>query len=83
MLPNMRVWDKEKIEALFPLHVANRIIETPLINVVEDDKLLWSDSIDGNYSVKSGYKVVMNDTRRAGDLEHNGDWLGLWKIKAP
>jgi hypothetical protein len=60
MIPNMKLWDKEKIETLFPMHIVNCIVETPLLNVVEDDKLVWSDSIDGNYSVKSWYKLLMH-----------------------
>jgi hypothetical protein len=44
MVPNMKMWDKAKVESLFPLHVANNIVETPLINVIEEDKLIWSDS---------------------------------------
>jgi hypothetical protein len=59
MIPNMRMWDRDKIESLFSLHIANRIVETPLTNVVEEDKLIWSDNRDGNYSVRSGYKVMM------------------------
>jgi hypothetical protein len=60
MISNMKLWDKEKIETLFPMHIVNCIVETPLLNVVEDDKLVWSDSIDGNYSVKSWYKLLMH-----------------------
>jgi hypothetical protein len=40
MLPNVNLWDKEKIESLFPSHIANRIVETPLLNMVEVDKLM-------------------------------------------
>ncbi|PNX88133.1 ribonuclease H [Trifolium pratense] len=39
MLHNVKMWDKEKIESIFPLHIANRILEIPLFNSVEEDKL--------------------------------------------
>ncbi|KAK2438202.1 hypothetical protein QL285_023013 [Trifolium repens] len=83
MIPNMKVWDKNKIESLFPLHIANRIMETPLLSVVEDDKIIWGDSIDGNYSVKSGYKVMMQIKREEASSAQHVNWLSLWKIHAP
>jgi hypothetical protein len=30
MLPNRKIWDKKKIESLFPLDVANNILDIPL-----------------------------------------------------
>ncbi|KAK2423594.1 hypothetical protein QL285_034041 [Trifolium repens] len=83
MIPNMKLWDKEKIESLFPLHIAKRIVETPLLNVVEEDKLIWSDNIDGNYSVRSGYKTLMQVNRLEDSSVHRGEWHSLWKIQAP
>jgi hypothetical protein len=83
MVPNMKLWDKDKIESLFPLHLAKRIMETPLLSDVGDDKLIWGDSFDGNYSVKSGYKVMMQVTREEAISVQHGNWLSLWKIQAP
>jgi hypothetical protein len=40
MLPNVKMWDKNKIEALFSLDVANCILDIPLFDKVEDDKLI-------------------------------------------
>jgi hypothetical protein len=79
----MKLWDKNKIESLFPLHIANRIMETPLLSVVEDDKIVWGDNIDGNYSVKSGYKVMMQIKREEASSAQHVNWLSLWKIHAP
>jgi hypothetical protein len=58
LMPHMKLWDKMKIESLFPLNIANFILETPLFDVIKDDKLLWIDSPQGNYSVKSGYNLL-------------------------
>jgi hypothetical protein len=54
-LPNVKMWDKEKIESICPLHIANSILEIPSFNMVEEDTLVWNDSAHGQYSVKSGY----------------------------
>jgi hypothetical protein len=83
MIPNRKLWDKEKIETLFPMHIVNCIMETPLLNLVEDDKLVWSDSIDGNYSVKSGYKLLMHANEKIDMSVQRGNWLSIWKIHAP
>jgi hypothetical protein len=40
MIPNMKLWDKKKIESLFPLHIANRIIDIPLFDMAKEDKLI-------------------------------------------
>jgi hypothetical protein len=83
MIPNRKLWDKEKIETLFPMHIVNCIMETPLLNLVENDKLVWSDSIDGNYSVKSGYKLLMHANEKIDMSVQRGNWLSIWKIHAP
>jgi hypothetical protein len=40
LLNNMKKWDKVKIESLFPLNISKRIMETPLFDMVENDKLI-------------------------------------------
>jgi hypothetical protein len=62
MIPNMKMWDKEKVESLFPMHVAKRILDIPLFDMRGDDKLVWLDSINGHYNVKSGYKLLLHVT---------------------
>jgi hypothetical protein len=83
MLPNLREWDNDKILSLFPVDVANSIIDIPLFDDIVEDKLIWQDSIDGQYKVKSGYNMLVNVT--GSDLnEINQDgWKCLWKIHAP
>ncbi|MCI04730.1 putative ribonuclease H protein, partial [Trifolium medium] len=83
MLPNLKRWDKDKIESLFPLEVANCILDIPLFDVIEEDKLIWVDSIHGLYSVKSGYNMWLNITGRRANVHDQDGWKSLWKIHAP
>ncbi|GAU10749.1 hypothetical protein TSUD_425820, partial [Trifolium subterraneum] len=83
MVPNMKVWDREKIESIFPLHTAKRILEVPLFDMIEEDKLLWIDSTQGQYSVKSGYKLMSNIAGTANVMYQQDDWQSLWTILAP
>jgi hypothetical protein len=60
MHPNMKLWDKPKIESIFNSYVAKSILDIPLFNLIEEDKLIWVDSTHGQYSVRSGYNLMMN-----------------------
>ncbi|PNX76764.1 hypothetical protein L195_g032722, partial [Trifolium pratense] len=44
---------------------ATSILDVPLFDVVEEDKLVWYDNAHGNYSLKSGYNMMMKSTRSA------------------
>jgi hypothetical protein len=83
MLPNVKIWDKEKINSLFPNHVANRIIDIPLLDNMVDDKLVWVNNAYGDYNVKSSYKLCLNITGKGMHAAHLEDWSSLWNILAP
>jgi hypothetical protein len=73
MVPNMKIWDTEKIQSLFPVHVVNRIMDIPLIDNMDDDKVVWVDNAYGDYSVKSGYKLCLNITGKGLHAERQED----------
>jgi hypothetical protein len=83
MMTNMKMWDKKKIEFLFLLNVANRILETPLFDMIEEDKLIWIDNPQGLYNVKSGYKLLQKLSGKIDTSSTQVDWQSLWKINAP
>jgi hypothetical protein len=83
MLPNVNEWDKAKIESLFPLHIVNKIIDIPLFGTNEQDKLIWDDDVHGQYSVKSGYNLLLHYSGNMADAVHQEEWKKLWKIHAP
>jgi hypothetical protein len=83
MLPNIKCWDKEKIESLFPEGVARYILNTPLFDVIEEDKLVWHDDIHGQYNVKSGYKLLVNSTGLGGIEVAHENMNCIWNIQAP
>jgi ribonuclease HI len=83
MVENVKMWDKVKIESLFPQHIAKCILGIPLFDTFEEDKLIWVDSKYGQYSVKSGYNLLLNSTGKYNSSVLEGDWNTLWKIHAP
>jgi ribonuclease HI len=83
MIENVKMWDKVKIDSLFPQHIAKCILGVPLFNMVEEDKLIWVDSKYGQYSVKSGYNLMLNTTGKNNNSVSEGVWNTMWKIHAP
>jgi ribonuclease HI len=83
MLPNEKMWDKEKLENMFTNDVVGRILNIPLFDICENDRLVWMDDLNGQYSVKSGYKLMLNSTGRVQEERQQEDWNCLWKIHAP
>jgi hypothetical protein len=83
MHSDMKSWDHAKINSMFSDHVSKGILDIPLLNLVEDDKLVWVDSTHGEYSVRSGYNLMMNVSGRFAAIANNEDWHSLWKIRAP
>ncbi|GAU27870.1 hypothetical protein TSUD_114500 [Trifolium subterraneum] len=56
---NYKAWNIAKVRNLFSGDVAGRILETPLVNSVRQDKVVWEEERNGCYSVKSGSKLAM------------------------
>jgi ribonuclease HI len=82
-LPNRKAWDSNKIQLMFSSHVANSILTVPLFDDVEEDQLVWDDDKFGNYSVKSGYNLLLQEPLENLTLQANEGWKWLWKIQAP
>ncbi|PNX83667.1 ribonuclease H, partial [Trifolium pratense] len=63
-------------------HVAKRIIVTPLIGSVYEDKMVWEGEQNGCYSVKSGYKLAMQHIIHVGmpfnEMSTIRTKCGLW-----
>ena len=51
-------WNMEKLNDLFPAHVAEMIQEIPIATSNADDILVWSYEEKGVYNVRSGYRLL-------------------------
>jgi hypothetical protein len=54
-------WNVNKIQNLFLPYDADAILKIPLSGKAQEDKLFWSTTRDGKYSVRSGYKLLLKD----------------------
>ncbi|GAU40629.1 hypothetical protein TSUD_190060 [Trifolium subterraneum] len=80
---NYKAWNIVKVRNFFSGDVAERILETPLVNSVREDKVVWEEERNGCYSVKSGYKLAMRYIIGSDKYHVVGNWNGIWKAQAP
>ncbi|CAN1261991.1 Putative ribonuclease H protein At1g65750 [Linum perenne] len=83
MIPELREWDAELIETLFCSVDAGMILNMPLSSPGRRDAILWHHSRDGNYTVRSAYRLAMEKVLNNTHLYVDGDWTALWGIQAP
>ncbi|XP_058784793.1 uncharacterized protein LOC131659652 [Vicia villosa] len=62
---------------------AEDIIHVPLVEDVTEDRLVWKEETNGQYSVRSGYRVWKNSKKSHNPENGVEDWNDLWYILAP
>ncbi|GAU41378.1 hypothetical protein TSUD_398150 [Trifolium subterraneum] len=80
---NYKAWNIVKVRNLFSRDVAEKILETPLVSSIREDKVVWEEEINGCYSVKSGYKLAMRYLIGSDKYHVMGNWNGIWKAQVP
>jgi ribonuclease HI len=50
---------------------------------VVDDRLIWKAEKNGLYSVKSAYRLCMEELVDVSHLRRPGYWSGIWRLKVP
>ncbi|GAU27412.1 hypothetical protein TSUD_356480 [Trifolium subterraneum] len=83
MVEGLKQWDYNIITNLFSHEAAEEILVVPLIREVQEDRIVWQEEQNGEYTVKSGYRILMKakDEERCRRVE--GSWKCLWQIRAP
>jgi hypothetical protein len=83
LCPDEKAWNCNRILSIFPSYVANSILAVSLFDDVVEDQVVWDDDMHGNYTVKSGYNLLLQTPIEAVTRQGNEDWKWLWKIQAP
>ncbi|CAN1222090.1 Putative ribonuclease H protein At1g65750, partial [Linum grandiflorum] len=84
--PTTNQWDSELVERCFPGAVAEAVLQIPFRDMEEADKLIWSSSRDGNFTIKAGYACWLKDFLSANSVAGRGlpeIWRNLWSICIP
>ncbi|KAL5560150.1 hypothetical protein UlMin_036361 [Ulmus minor] len=79
-------WNKALIEYLFNADDAKAILSLPIGSLDHDDVLFWHHTKDGDYTVKSGYKVALEsrgciEPSKSGPMQQW--WKIMWGLKLP
>jgi hypothetical protein len=80
---NAKVWNEQLVRQLFATETANNILNTPLHQQVHTDKLIWKAEKNGCYSVKSAYRMCIEEIINNDHLRKPGYWSGIWRLKVP
>lgn len=68
-------WDVERVRLYFCEPKVNLILNTPLSITGATDKIIWSNSNQGRFSVKEDYLNLLN-----ANYNTTLDWLRFWKL---
>ncbi|CAN1223742.1 hypothetical protein LINPERPRIM_LOCUS2142 [Linum perenne] len=80
---NCDEWDEDLVRALFVERDVEAILKLQPPCGEEEDQMLWRVSNNGEYSVKSAYRLIHDETVANEGLRVEGEWDGLWKLDVP
>jgi hypothetical protein len=83
MLDGVKHWDTIRVSNLFTHDAAIEILSVPLLREVTEDRLVWKEEQNGEYTVKSGYRLLMHEKEEMQRIGVIGSWKSLWQIRAP
>jgi hypothetical protein len=58
---NEKVWNEQLVRQIFASETAQNILNTPLHQQVQMDKLVWKAKKNGCYSIRSAYRICIED----------------------
>ena len=81
--PNAKRWNEPVVRQVFSDNIAAQILNTPLFEQVQQDRLIWKAKKHGHYSVRSAYRLCVNELIDVSHLRRPGNWSGIWRLKVP
>ena len=82
--PVTKRWRTEIIDHVFNEQEAEAIKNIPLSSTNQMDVLVWPFTPSGNYSVKSGYRFLFeNSTQPQRTEQDSGLWKKIWSLEVP
>lgn len=86
-LMTSHAWNVRKVFHLFPRDMARSILATPINPQILHDDVFWPHARDGKYSVKTGYKIALQDfgesrsTANSSTQRNSSIWNIIWGAK--
>jgi hypothetical protein len=78
-----KTWNLGVVQQVFSPEIARQILNTPLLEQVGEDRLIWRVEKNGFYSVKSAYRLCVEVLTDSSHLRQEGFWQGIWRLKTP
>ncbi|XP_026396278.1 uncharacterized protein LOC113290908 [Papaver somniferum] len=76
LLTENNQWNRSLIYNIFPHNIADKVIHTT-IRAIQEDRVKWSLTKDGTYTVKSLYNKL---THRGQSTAQNKNWMTIWNL---
>jgi len=71
---DLKIWKASLIHSLFDAPTVQLILNTPLQALVSEDKLIWKGERSGKSSVKSAYRICVNEIADNSHMHVNARW---------
>lgn len=81
ILQNPNRWNKDLIYSTFTVEEADQIVSLLLPITNQSDKVVWSNENSGIYSVKSGYKMLLDPSNV--NLNEQKLFKQIWSLMCP
>lgn len=78
-----RSWDEPKVRDFFTEDDARLILATQIPNGSVKDRIAWTKSVDGKYTVKSGYQHWCDTNMSNTTVVQSSGWSKLWRLNVP
>ena len=80
-------WKDDLIDQIFWLEEANLIKKIPLSEGKPLDRLIWAETKDGKYTVRSAYRMVLAreeaNQPSSSRIKEDTIWRKIWKLNIP
>lgn len=81
--PGTKLWDVRRVRQLFSVADANAILATCVPQRSVNDRIAWTRSCDGFYSVKSGYQLWHYQFVGNANVIQSKGWSRIWRLQVP
>jgi ribonuclease HI len=78
-----KVWNAPIIRQVFSNDIATAILNTPLYDQVRTDRFVWKVERNGCYTVRSAYRLCVEELVDVSHLHRPGNWRNIWRLKIP
>jgi len=74
-------WNRDLIYSTFSVEEADQIMSLPIPTTDQSDKVVWFSETSGIYSVKSGYKMLLDNSNVS--INEQKMFKQIWCLECP